>query len=52
VRSKSFACSEITKIDWTDFGAVMKALSDPEFVQRCAQVAGKTAEMVAEIIDE
>lgn len=46
------ACSEISKIDWTDFGAVMKALSDPEFAQRCAQVVGKTAEMVAEIIDE
>ena len=27
-------------------------LLDPGFVQRCAQVAGKTAELVAEIIDE
>lgn len=46
------SCSEIAKVDWMDFGAMMKAISDPEFVERCAQVTGKTAEMVAEIIDE
>jgi C_GCAxxG_C_C family probable redox protein len=46
------SCSEIAGLDWTDSGAVMKALSHPEFVERCAQVVGKTAEMVAGIIDE
>lgn len=44
------ACSDISKIDWTDFDEVMKAISDPEFVERCASVAGRTAELVAEVI--
>ena len=47
------ACSEISKInDWTDFEAVMQAVNDPEFIKREAEVVGKTAEMVAEIIGE
>ena len=46
------SCSEISKIDWTDSGAVVNALSDPEFVEGCAQVVGKTAEMVADLIEE
>lgn len=47
------ACTEISKInDWTDFEAVMQAVNDPEFIKREAEVVGKTAEMVAEIIGE
>jgi C_GCAxxG_C_C family probable redox protein len=47
------ACSEISKVDWTDFDAVSRALADPEFTQRCAHVVGRTAEMVADImVDE
>jgi C_GCAxxG_C_C family probable redox protein len=47
------ACSEISKIkDWTDFKAVMQAVNDPEFIKREAEVVGKTAEMVAELIGE
>jgi len=46
-------CSEISKIaDWTDLEAVMQAVNNPEFVEREAQVVGKTAEMVAELIGE
>jgi C_GCAxxG_C_C family probable redox protein len=46
-------CSEISKInDWTDFDAVLQAINNPEFIKREAEVVGKTAEMVAEIIAE
>jgi len=46
-------CSDISKInDWTDTGAVMKAVNDPEFIKREAEVVGKTAEMVAEFMGE
>jgi C_GCAxxG_C_C family probable redox protein len=46
-------CSEISKInDWTDSTAVMQAVNDPEFIKREAEVVGKTAEMVAEIIGD
>ena len=46
-------CSEISKIaDWTDTGAVLKAVNDPEFIKRAAEVVGKTAEMVADLIGE
>jgi len=46
-------CSEISKIDdWTDFKAVMQAVNDPGFIKREAEVVGKTAEMVAELIGE
>ncbi len=44
------ACFDIVKIDWTDAEAAMKAVVDPEFIEKCAQIVGKTAEMVAEII--
>jgi len=30
----------------------MQAVANPEFVERCAEVVGKTAEMVAEVIGE
>ena len=46
------ACSEISKVDWTDLEAVMQAVANPEFVEKCAEVVGKTAEMVAELIGE
>jgi len=46
------SCYEITKLDWTDFEAVMRALTNPEFIERCAQIVGRTAEMVAELIGE
>ena len=46
-------CSEISKIaDWTDSKAVMEAVNNPEFVRREAEVVGKTAEMVAELMAE
>jgi C_GCAxxG_C_C family probable redox protein len=46
-------CSEISKIDdWTDLEAVMQAVNDPEFIEREAEVVGKTAEMVAELMGE
>ena len=46
-------CSEISKIDdWTDLEAVMQAVNNPEFIEREAEVVGKTAEMVAELIGE
>jgi len=44
------ACIEIAKVDWTDAEAAMQAIVDPEFIEKCAQVVGKTAEMVAELI--
>ena len=46
------ACIEIAKVDFTDFEAAMQAVMDPEFIERCAQIVGKTAETVAEIIGE
>jgi len=46
------SCSEIAKVDWTDFEAAMQAVTNPEFVERCAQIVGRTAEMVAELISE
>jgi C_GCAxxG_C_C family probable redox protein len=46
-------CSEISKIaDWTDLEAVMQAVNNLEFIEREAEVVGKTAEMVAELISE
>ncbi len=46
-------CSEISKIhDWTDSKAVMEAVNNPEFIKREAEVVGKTAEMVAELMAE
>ena len=46
------SCREIAKVDWTDFEAAMQAIANPEFVERCAQIVGRTAEMVAELIGE
>lgn len=46
------ACSEISKLDWTDLDAVIQAVNNPEFIAICAKVVGRTAEMVAEIIAE
>jgi hypothetical protein len=47
------ACSEISKIeDWTDSKTVMEAVNNPEFIRREAEVVGKTAEMVAELMAE
>lgn len=46
------SCREITKLDWTNFEDVMQAITNPEFIERCAQLAGRTAEMVAELIGE
>jgi C_GCAxxG_C_C family probable redox protein len=46
------ACSEISKVDWTDMDSMVQALADPEFVEKCAQVVGNTAVMVAEVIAE
>jgi C_GCAxxG_C_C family probable redox protein len=46
-------CSEISKItDWTDSKTVMEAVNNPEFIRREAEVVGKTAEMVAELMTE
>jgi len=44
--------NEIAKVDWMDFEAAMQAIANPEFVERCAQIVGRTAEMVAELIGE
>lgn len=46
------ACSEIAKVDWTDFEGAMQSITNPEFIERCAQLVGRTAEMVAELIGE
>ncbi|MBA7692901.1 hypothetical protein ES703_101474 [subsurface metagenome] len=46
------SCYEISGIDWTDEKAVMEFISSPERIEKCAQVAGKTAEMVAEVLSE
>lgn len=46
------SCREIAKVDWMDFEAAMQAIANPEFVERCAQIVGRTAEMVAELIGE
>jgi C_GCAxxG_C_C family probable redox protein len=46
------ACSEISRLDWTDSDAVIQAVTNPEFLAMCANVVGTTAEMVAEIIAE
>ena len=46
------SCSEITKVDWTNLEEVMQSITNPEFIERCAQLVGKTAEMVAELIGE
>lgn len=44
------SCSEISKVNWSDLSEVMRAIADEEFIEKCAKVAGKTAEMVAEIL--
>ena len=46
------SCSEISKVDWTDLDEITKVLSDREFMAKCANVARRTAEMVAEVIAE
>ena len=46
------SCYEIAKVDWTDFEGAMQAATNPEFIERCAQIVGRTAEMVAELIGE
>jgi len=43
-------CYDISGVDWTDFEAAMKMVNDPEAVEKCAQLVGRTAEMVAELI--
>ncbi len=46
-------CYEITGIDWTDFEAVTKLITDPkaaDLFERCALISGRTAEMVVELI--
>ena len=47
-------CYEITGIDWTDLAAVTMRSDDAkaEQLERCAQIVGRTAEMVVELIDE
>ena len=45
-------CYEISGVDWTDEKAVMEFISSQERIEKCAQVAGKTAEMVAELLSE
>jgi C_GCAxxG_C_C family probable redox protein len=45
-------CYDIAGVDWTDFEAAMKLVNDPEATEKCAQLAGRTAEMVAELIGE
>ena len=44
------SCIEISKLDWTDTDAVIQAINNPEFISVCANVVGRTAEMVAELI--
>ncbi|MBE9502067.1 MAG: C_GCAxxG_C_C family protein [Dehalococcoidia bacterium] len=46
------SCYEISGIDWTDEKAVMEFLNSQERIEKCAQVVGKTAEMVAELLSE
>jgi len=46
------ACSEITGVDWTNPEQVTRAVTDPESVAKCAELVGRTAEMVAELIGE
>jgi C_GCAxxG_C_C family probable redox protein len=46
------ACSEISRLDWTDSDEVIQAVNNPEFMAMCANVVSRTAEMVAEIIAE
>jgi hypothetical protein len=44
-------CAEISGIDWTDMEAAMAFLTGPAAEKAC-EVAGKTSEMVAEILSE
>jgi C_GCAxxG_C_C family probable redox protein len=44
-------CREITQVDFSDLTAAIKFFSGPE-VEKCHQLVGRTAEMVAEIINE
>ena len=46
------SCFEIAGIDWTDANEAIQALSNPEFLKKCAGVTARTAEMVAEILLE
>ncbi|UCC59760.1 MAG: C_GCAxxG_C_C family protein [Dehalococcoidia bacterium] len=45
-------CFEIAGIDWLNFEEAAEAISDPEFLQKCAEIVGRTAEMVADIVFE
>ncbi|MBE0480718.1 MAG: C_GCAxxG_C_C family protein [Dehalococcoidia bacterium] len=45
-------CQEISGIDWTNPEAVVLAVSNPEFIEKCATTSGKTAAMAAELMTE
>lgn len=45
-------CFEIAGVDWSDFEQAHAAISDPDFLKKCAEIVGRTAEMVADIISE
>jgi C_GCAxxG_C_C family probable redox protein len=45
-------CFDIAGVDWADFEQAAAAISDPEFLKKCAEIVGRTAEMVADIIVE
>ncbi len=42
-------CYEISGVDWTDMEAVNRSMSS-ESVEKCSQLVGKTAAMVAELL--
>lgn len=45
------ACDEISGVDWTDMDAVMQFFST-EAAEKACEVAGKTAEMVADLLSQ
>jgi C_GCAxxG_C_C family probable redox protein len=46
------ACFAIAGVDWMNFEEAAKAISDPVFLKKCAEIVGRTAEMVADIVFE
>ncbi|MEM2866088.1 MAG: C-GCAxxG-C-C family protein [Candidatus Hadarchaeales archaeon] len=45
-------CRELTETDWFDVNQVMLFLRSPEKLERCVERVGRTAEKVAELLEE
>ncbi|MEM0359608.1 MAG: hypothetical protein DSO02_04240 [Hadesarchaea archaeon] len=46
------SCKELTGTDWFDVNQVMLFLRSPEKLEKCVERVGKTAEKVAELLEE